>query len=212
MHSKGIILSIILLALLFAAACSKVEDDVIYYPEDPNTTYYPMNIGNYWVYEEYTYDSLGEKPTGEMDSTFIDSDTTINGNKYFVYRTSSSPFWSMIMRDSSGYLVDNFGVVYFHSKSYGDTLYKKVNYNLSGDTLSAQFRVMYKLDLKIKVPAGLFKAEDARYFQIFPLATISPKRRISFNYYSANVGLVYRDYDYLGTRYILKLVRYHIEE
>jgi len=202
---------VVVFALLLVSACSKVEDEVIIHPEDPNSTYFPMTIGSYWVYGEYVYDSTQAKPTGNTDSTYIASDTSINGKKYFVFRSSTSPLWSLIMRDSSDYLVDNNGVVYFNSKAIGDTIYKKGNFNQNGDTIYFQYRVMYKIGYAVDVPAGHFtKVEDARYTQLFPKAIITPKKRISFNYYAKNVGLIYRTYFSFGKNYEVRLARYHI--
>jgi len=212
MRTKEIGFLVVVFALMVFSACSKVEDEVIIHPEDPNSTYYPMSIGSYWIYDEYVYDSIQPKPTGKTDSTYIASDTTIDGKKYFVYRSSSSPLWSLVMRDSSGYLVDNYGVIYFNSKAIGDTIFKKGNFNQTGDTIYFQYRVMYKVGYVVDVPAGHFtKVKDARYTQYFPKAISTPKRRISFNYYAKDVGLIYRTYLSFGKNYEVRLARYHIE-
>ena len=198
--------------IILATSCSKVEDTVIHHPKDPNATYFSMAIGNYWIYHEFTLEPGGEVPTGKIDSTYIEKDTLINGNLYFVYKSSLSLQWEMIMRDSSSYLVNYLGEIFFHAKSIGDTIFQEVKLNPLGDTIFAQYRIMHNGPDQIQLSAGVFSVLDATNIQLFPKAVSSPKERIMNNFYAEGVGLVFRNYFLFGKQHHLKLSRYHIEE
>jgi len=53
---------------------------------------YPLTVGNYWVYEYQEYDSLGPvlKPLNWVEE--VDSDTVIDGQKYYSIRDLFSAF------------------------------------------------------------------------------------------------------------------------
>jgi hypothetical protein len=208
---KTVLLFALSLALILGS-CSKVEDEVIYYnPPNPDS-YIPMQIGNYWIYGQYeTLPGLGDVATGLVDSTYIASDTLINGSRYFVFRSSTSFIWKRILRDSSDYLINEVGERLFCAENIGEILYQRVSYNSQGDTVYFEKRVMERPSATVHVPAGTFKVINAAEYQYFPKAVSTPKERKQDYLYAENVGLVFRNYFSFGNQFSYQLLRYHIE-
>lgn len=210
MEISKICVVIIASVIILFSSCSKVEDEILLHETDSSSRYFPMNVGNYWIYDEYRVEQGGEVPIGLPDSTYIEKDTLINGNQYFMFLSSSFPQWNLILRDSSGYLVDQLGVIYFCADAIGDTIHREVRYNLRGDTVFAQYRVMQDVPEKFFVPAGWFNVIDASSYNYNPRAISTPKEQVWKNLYAKDVGLIYREYNRFNSPYNLKLVRYHI--
>jgi hypothetical protein len=88
-------------------------------PPAPETLkHVPLTLGSFWVYEHFAVDTANgiNASTGVKDSIVIHSDTIINGKNYVV-RKGIAPFqgvntWGLIdiVRDSSGYLVNDKGL------------------------------------------------------------------------------------------------------
>lgn len=73
--------------LVFVTSCTKNED--IIEPSPTNFTdpseYLPLKTGNYWIFQTYSNNGSQSgtlRPTEYMDSTYVGSDTIINGLKH----------------------------------------------------------------------------------------------------------------------------------
>ena len=157
------------LAITLTISCEKDS------PNDPaETNYYPLEIGNYWIYRHFKMPNEGgEVAMFNYDSVFIDQDSVINGNKYFVikkvgYSTSeTNPDGFRInddtgqvqivelLRDSSGYIVNDKGHIRFAENNFTDTLayQNEIVDGLKHFTISMK---MEKPDDEVSVPAGTF--------------------------------------------------------
>ena len=95
--------AVAILALIFS--CKKNSTDETSTPAPDFTR---LKVWNYWVYEFYKVDTNGvETDQGKTDTSFIEKDTLINGDKYFI-RNSRSYMFELrrsSLRDSSGYLL-----------------------------------------------------------------------------------------------------------
>lgn len=163
---KLIVLSFVLLTIV---SCSKKESTVnppLPTVPDPATKYYPLDIGNYWVYENVMIDTLGDETIDEfIDSLIVTRDTLINGNSYAVIegvkKFAQQPNeWQVrhILRDSSGYMVDHTGGILFSANNFTDTLRIRVQlYNDDQDTLFISHYKMEKPEEKVIVKAGTFE-------------------------------------------------------
>ena len=126
----------LMMAVTLTLSCEK---DSTFNPNETN--YYPLEIGNYWVYRHFKMPNEGgEIPMFSYDSVFIDQDSLINGNKYFVLRKmgyttdESNPEGYKLddhdnqyqvielLRDSSGYIINDEGQVRFAENNFTDTL------------------------------------------------------------------------------------------
>ena len=73
------------LALVFLFSCKKETEELQENNNQVPVSYMPLKIGNYWIYQTYKIDSLGnESIDGAVDSVRVTKDTLINGNTYFV--------------------------------------------------------------------------------------------------------------------------------
>ena len=103
------------MAVTFFSSCKKEDNDAI------KTSYLPLRIGNYWIYQDLRIDTSGnETADSKLDSVIIKRDTIINKKKYYVlegifYPATSRGRWGIIdiLRDSSGYIVNENGDVQF---------------------------------------------------------------------------------------------------
>ena len=99
-----------IIVIILISSCKK-EEDVIEQPTTKSVDYTPLTVGNFWVYENYSIDTLGnETVLIQKDSIVVDRDTVIGSYTYFILEGTSYPtinVWGIvdIVRDSSDYLV-----------------------------------------------------------------------------------------------------------
>ena len=86
--------------------------------------YSQFKVGNYWIYQDYSIDSLGtESGFGRIDSIYISKDTLINNVQYFVFVGGfyGNSLYPRYQRDSLGYIVNEKGTKLF-SAFYGKSV------------------------------------------------------------------------------------------
>lgn len=116
---------------------------------------FPKTIGSYWVYNWYQIDSLGvETQMSHIDSTIITGDSIINGHLFTIYEESFfGNFTTKFKRDSSGYIINQFGEIEYSYLDFDNTLSSSTYapyYNLIS-------KMVDKLDTPIEVPGGVFQ-------------------------------------------------------
>lgn len=121
---------------------------------------FPKTIGSYWVYNWYQIDSLGvETQMSHIDSTIITGDSIINGHLFTIYEESFfGNFTTKFKRDSSGYIINQFGDVEYSYLDFDNPLsinYTNPDYNLVS-------KMVDRLDTPIEVPAGVFQTIEAQ--------------------------------------------------
>ena len=199
-------------------SCQKDEADHI---KETYPNYYPLEIGNYWVYENYQIDPSGEETLStRIDSIVIKRDTVINGNTYFVLEGERFPFtasrWGIIdlVRDSSGYIVNHEGLKMFAFENFTDTLVDYIK-TQNTDTLYTLTYKMEQPDYQVSVPLGTFDAVNFKGTVItYHAAPNVPNPRYNNNYFAKDVGKILESWHYYMSPDIheKRLVRYHIEE
>jgi len=204
------------IVLLFVSSCKKEEMEPCPSPpikEIPN--YMPLAIGNYWVYNDYKVDTLGnETKMNYVDSIYIQRDTLINNETYFVIEGNYSPYANVeyILRDSLGYLIDNRGEIKFSVTNFTDTLYSVATMN-NNDTIIFEFKNMDPSNHSISVPAGTFSTLDYVRTFIFPYQPPYTQRK--FHKYNAEgVGTILETWGYAAATTIFekRLIKYHVEK
>lgn len=206
---------LLIAALIFATSCKQGNDD----DDDDNTptsstNYIPMSIGNYWVYEIRNTDSLGvpNGGTAYLDSIEITHDTLIKGNKFFVfegdYGNSSQPtrIIKNILRDSSGFLVNEVGEVLFSSTNFIDTLSKHIDIH-NTDTIYEYYGMMENPSYQITVPSGTYDVLD------FKTTIIYYRTRYMHKYFADGIGEIYNNLFFSSSSNMLerRLIRYYIK-
>jgi hypothetical protein len=198
---------IIYVCLIYS--CSK-EKDITQSNLPINTTnsevspYTQMRVGNYWIYQYYNFDSLGNATPGiAFDSCFVEKDTILNGLIYHKYRTIvlmndsivyQNPLSYILFRDSAGFTMGGPGHIYFTSSALYDTL-DNYMYTNGMDTLY-DLVVLIDRDSMINVPAGSYSTISRKRTQINSYSTFCNSsyhwRATSVYYerYSENIGKV----------------------
>ena len=214
-NRKMILFSVSIISLLFISCTTNNDVDE---KVDPN--YFPMNVGNYWIYNYYEIDSLGnEKQIEGYDSILITKDTLINNRHFWWFRSQQTVrVFGNCLADSAGYLIDQTGNKYFSSTNFTDTL---MNYDLwnqvgTGPQLKMSIRiVMQKEAVQKTTPLATFTALVAREYVTFFNTHDKPCRLTCDKYYCKDVGLVvdtytYNNYEWEKKKYEKRLVRYKL--
>lgn len=207
-----------LLSALLLFSCKKDEN-----PENISTVYFPLQKGNYWIYESVQVNRDGsEKPLDGLDSLSVTGDSIINGISYSVisgkeyhdYSTDDISYY--FYRDSSGYIVDNYGRTRFSETNFTDILLVKYTIVDQNDTIVRLTCRMEKPENNVVTKAGSFSCLNYRG-TIDTVSSQAPKDikypRYLNNYYAKNIGLVlkvdniyFSDPSYIEKR----LVRYYV--
>lgn len=205
-------------AFIFLISCTRNTKENQPKPQD---TYFPMNIGNTWVYKQYyiqdeTIDSLKTELERGNDTVTILKDTMCNGKTYkLIHHTSDflnhRPY-TELLRDSSNYLVNQYGQVFFSPKYLdSDTIYSYNEYYDSKLFYSVKLYMLNNL-IEVVVPAGTFKAVGVE--QKITYGNPYPNPEKPKYCYAPNVGLVLLEHKYLSTNNInfrSKLISYKLK-
>lgn len=202
------------------------QDDEPTPAEVITSSYLPMAVGNYWVYQNY-FSRRGEDfftASWEMDSIYISKDTLINGITFYqfdTYRGSQSGNQPAIFEssafyaDSARHLINPLGKILFSEDNFTDTLYRKSDV-IENDTLTWISWKMDKSNQTVTVPAGTFN--DVLNFKgtviVKPEITPIANPRYINNYFAKNVGKVFYSSFYVGSgdEIEMRLLRYKINE
>lgn len=218
-------LMIIAMLTSLSFGCKKDDDNQEDNPSAQQPTassYVPLEVGNYWVYRHYKVDSNGvETAQATTDSMVVSKDTMIGGRKYMVLEGTNRPYtnqsWQIIrmIRDSSGYIVNQHGRIYFSIDNFTDVLFSySEDFGNMGKVAYTSESRMVKHPAMITVPAGTFDVLNFR-----ETIDISEEYRTAENpryldtYYGKGVGVVLQNYFYLSDAKNIvekRLIRYHV--
>lgn len=117
----------LLLLLLFfgIVSCQKSTPVISNGPGSPPAPLLRTGLGSHYVYQIFEVDSNGQAtPFGRPDTLTIAGDSVINGNTYVHLRDSWFNIGTrhLFFRDSSGYVVDQRGLVYWANRNMPDTI------------------------------------------------------------------------------------------
>lgn len=179
----------------------------------PLADFVPLKVGNYWVYQVFEMDTMGNDSLIGVDTLMITDDTIIQGRQWFLlyenHGFGSETPYSKYVSDSSGYLIYENGQIGFSTVNFTETLRKIVDEGIS----VAEYR-MLKDPEDVEVPAGTFRCLNYR-------ATVTVDKSLIFwkhpgnycNYYAPGVGKVKSTAFYISKpkRLERRLMKYHIE-
>ena len=96
------VLLIIIAFLIVFQACKKDEPDPNPAPQESVLDYFPLTVGNYWIYEFSRCDSTWtECNYSRTDSNYVSKDTMINGHMYYKIEGRNFLFLEpLFLRDS----------------------------------------------------------------------------------------------------------------
>jgi hypothetical protein len=207
----------LIMAVAFLSSCKKEEDSITKF------SYLPLNIGNYWIYQEFMIDTSGNETANSIiDSAIINRDTIINRKKYYVLE-GNYPYPNRyqrgiieILRDSSGYIVNQKGTVLFAENNFKDTIAYRAEINIydNNDTLYVLTCQMERINNRVTVPAGTFEVLNYKGTVITSMNTpgIIYPRYLS-SYYAKGIGKILYTYFYFQSPniYEKRLIRYSVK-
>ncbi|MBL7915885.1 MAG: hypothetical protein JNL49_12640 [Bacteroidia bacterium] len=215
---KKAIIYLIAGTTLLVASCKKDKDE-----NPPATTprtvsqYAQLKVGNYWIYERFSVDASGnETSLGQFDSCYVEKDTIINNLTYTKY---VSPYiggpltLNLYQRDSSGYLVDQNGIIYLAPNDFTSTLEDRYVLAIN-DTVAHVTKQMVNKDSVVTVPAGTYTIINCRtMFEMYPGYNSGGTFRPINSRYASGVGIVWDREVFFASQPTYtdrKLVRFHL--
>jgi len=208
MKSKIFILAIGL--LLFS--CKKDETtEPIKSVEPVTNNFFPLEVGNYWIYEFNNLNPDGNF-TGQkrFDTMTVSHDTIIDDSDYIVL-TSNTPYPGVqwILRDDNGTIVDHNGNTFLPHLPQSKKINERIELDPSGDTLYQSWEENKGLIFK-DTRVGTYRCMLNVDVHV-PGPKYGDKKVIDSNYYS-RIGPVRLSYAYLsGTKMIGELIETNVE-
>ena len=194
---KRIIFLILILAIGFSS-CKKddpnPEPDPI--PQDSVLDYFPLSVGNYWVYERSNCDSTWtDCHTLKNDTIRITKDTLISNQKYFKIESTNplNYYVPSFLRDSLDYIVNNNGEIIMSHTDFDTKFGEK--YIVSQDTIYHWYVQMQEEYFDIQVPAGTFNCLEKR-LSFFRHQENFEHEFNTHVYYAKGIGPVYYNWMY----------------
>ncbi len=221
MKKEAFILTLLLITIVISSCKKENEDEPI---APTPTTVYPnysqLKVGNYWIYQQFELDSLGnETPKNIFDSCYVEKDTIINTYTYYKVFSPSEGLGTdyKYIRDSLHYIVSAYnGQILFSSQDFTTTFYSQY-FQIAGsnsDTLAVLTAKMDDKNRSVTTPAGTFITSNMKEKISFN-PSFQPSYRIRYrnNRYAENIGLVVETLPIWTTQLFTverRLVRYHI--
>jgi len=208
-------LFVVVITFFILTSCQKENSTEL----QPN--YLPLKIGNYWIYQYFVIDYLGnETELAKIDSVVIIGDTIINNNRYFIFEGDNHtvPVRNIvdILRDSSGYIVDNHGKIQFSNNNFTDTLNFRFGTCCENDTIFIISYTMERPNYNVSVPAGTFNVLNYKgtFYSPIDLVPLGFENPFYFNtYYADKIGKISQNQIYSErVLHDKRLIRYHIQE
>jgi hypothetical protein len=203
------------MALLSFMACQKENASTT--PIINTENYFPMKVGNYWIYVNSEVSSDGVETVLEgQDSVFIEKDTVINSKLYYKFMTyyskSKNYYQGSLLRDSSQNILNEKGKLVFSAQNFTDTIEVDRSKN-SLEMFKSKYVKLEKED-NVKSSSGIHNCVDVRLTAILKQpAADGDTVRYSHNYYANNVGPLQKTCGYVSTRAYTKrdLLRYKVQ-
>lgn len=222
---KQFILCFVATAILLSFNSCKTDDEPSI---EAQPVYLPMSVGNYWIYQNFIVDSLGnERPLNSFDSVVITNDTLINNKLYYEFggKQNYSPFHKFL-RDSVGYLVTINGKKTFSIYNFKDTLQEQNDYLEFNkiNRLISTFKIKMESVPEIKTTAaGDFTTLNAKgylttYYYDNSARLVDSIITNQNTYYAKNVGIIVQEYHYYNDlkeykrRFEKRLIRYKLKD
>lgn len=202
-----------LMGLVFVFACKKEKEK-----EFPD--FGQLKAGNYWVYERFDIDSVGNlNPRNEYDSCYIEKDTLINGKTYHKMvrpPQPNMPYWDIqYLRDSLHYIVDEKGNRVFSSQDFS-SIFSQYDYLQGSQRLYTVFSQMDDSEYNVYTPAGNFTTKGLIYnYTLWPDIPQQKQKRFVYKRYAKEIGIVAETLfpSFNGNEVIeRRLVRYKVDE
>jgi hypothetical protein len=225
MKNTKLIFSLVLLFFSFIFnACKKdpIENKTSSTTQTNSPSYSQLKVGNYWIYQRFEIDSLGnETALNKFDSCFIENDTVINNKIYYkmyrpkVYGSSTPTYLVDFIRDSLHYIVNSTGYTLFSSQDF-TSIFRSGYQFFSNPTDTVQYFYIKMDDINVQVntPAGNFNTLNSKTtLNFWPNYSLSGTVRYMHCRYANSVGIVIETLPLFISDKIQterRLIRYHL--
>ncbi len=214
---KNIIAHAIFLSLI-ATSCNKGKQPANNENQPVNYST-PSTIGSYWVYRDYEVDSLGNvSMLNSADTMFVTGDSIVNGHTYTVYKGALIPNADCrLLRDSSGFVVNENGYIYFSNNNLGSIFHTWNEPNYPGP--NGQINLITQTYIEplieaVSVPAGNFMSyvrKDVSTDEAGgPVNVCGDLEYIQKTHYVEGVGVVRQEYAFFSA--MTQLCKYRYRE
>lgn len=202
------------------------DDEVIKEKENPAETvtkaseYFPLKVGNYWVYRNFEIKPDGERIIKRRDTFSITETKTVGKDTFYFIdeKMDHSLIPNGWVKDSMGYLIGKNGVIYISTVNFLDTIYSNDYLINENEVLLSTRGYMEKID-----SGYLNKLQAFDNIINFKLKGWMPKKhrneevkdlypRYLHRFFSKGIGLVYFNYYYAGDpkTFTLELESYNL--
>ncbi len=160
---------VLLAFLIVFSACEKDEtnEPEVNSPQELASNFYPLKVGNKWIYQSYRSDSLDlNYESYSIDTIEVIGDTLVNGVMYYHvegYTYGNMPY-SKYLKVTDNYIVDIDGVKQLSILDNGEVLRDYLEFQAnSTDTLYFGQRTMVDFYDTVNIALGAFETINARY-------------------------------------------------
>lgn len=178
----------VLTALIVFLACNKNESNPV--PKESVLQYYPLEVGNYWVYETFQCDSgIINCEHVSIDTNVVSKDTLVDGFTYYKIEGMKLYYDEPVYyRDSGNYIVDLYGGIIFTIQP-GNEMYNARYIIFESDTVFYWYYQLYNEMIDVNTSIGHFNCLDFRQ-SFFREADNFEIEHNTNHLYSKDVGLV----------------------
>jgi len=186
--------------------------------------YSNLKVGNYWIYERFVIDTLGNATSlAIIDSCYIEKDTVIRNEIY--YKLTGPEFSSMsnptipsqvksgFIRDSLSYLISSHGDILFSSQDFTTVFNSTYSIIPPNDTVYRAVTKMNDKDISITTPSGSYVTSSFQtsytFYNNYIIYSVIRNKNIR---YAENVGMVTQDWGFYSSSpnyWQRQLIRYH---
>lgn len=218
------------LCILCLHACENEEE----FPIEDSCCYFPLAIGNYWIYDIYEVNSNGtEKLINQNERFTITKDTLINDLIYYIYEGYDLLYKVKrrdFLRESSGNIIQNKKYaadtrILLSYTNFKDTLYREAkaswiwDWDILDNKLDTMYTIFSRMEPGIQIKTSSYSFEKTincklTYF-VYPKYQIKgfSNERYLNTYYADQIGEVTREMAYISSPdkiYQRRLVGYNI--
>jgi hypothetical protein len=203
---KSGLLKILFITVILSAFISSCEKGPVFNEFYDPVDYFPLEAGNYWIYESSYTTTAGTVTDTGKDTIRVTGDTTIYGTHY--YRVEGSWFggrpYNELLRYVLGERVSNpQGKIWYHGSEFEETLNSYASFNGRDTAYSERFYMFNPVD-SVEISLGTFKTVALKGVYRSPLETDEPTM-ISEWHYAKDIGLIKGTTDYINDEYIIEM-------
>ncbi len=204
---------LLLLPILFLFSSCEDDKEI----EKMVTNYFPLEVGNHWVYDTYQFDYIQNSYSFlRQDSVFVSRDTSVNGVRYFRYcgfissNQSSCSWWTY----SDGELKSIGGATLLATDRPGEILSSYPVTSSPTDTMATVDNKMLGM-ATVNVPAGnfvTFERNEIVNYNPDLLPDNKPNPYTSQLHYAEDIGPVLYQFTFFSQSGFTerRLVRYQV--